>query len=84
MLKIRMVSRRGNEMKQLTEKVLFFIFTLLIFRVLWEITGFLWNAFVPWNYKTDLLALFVVIPLLFVASLSLTHLSFNIIKGDRR
>ncbi|WP_241494438.1 hypothetical protein [Bacillus coahuilensis] len=54
-------------MKQVFEKVIYFIFTLFIFAVLWKLLAVLWDAFVPWNYKTDLLGLFVVTPLLIAA-----------------
>jgi hypothetical protein len=47
-------------MKRLVERLIYLVFTLFIFSVLWKGTAFLWDAFVPWNYKTDLLGLLVV------------------------
>lgn len=43
----------------------------------------LWEALVPWNYKTDLLGFFVVIPLLITAAFILSSLSFKVIKGSK-
>ncbi|MEA3319542.1 MAG: hypothetical protein U9Q88_05905 [Bacillota bacterium] len=70
-------------MKQVFEKVIYFIFTLFIFTVLWKLMAVLWDAFVPWNYKTDLLGLFVVTPLLLAAAFILSSLSFKIIKSSK-
>jgi heme/copper-type cytochrome/quinol oxidase subunit 2 len=70
-------------MNQVLEKIIFFGFTIFIFIVLWKVTGELWDAFVPWNYKTDLLGIFVVAPILIVSSFILSSYSFKVIKGSK-
>ncbi|QFT87393.1 hypothetical protein FIU87_01900 [Bacillus sp. THAF10] len=75
--------REINKMKQVFEKVVYFIFTLFIFTFLWKLMAVLWDAFVPWNYKTDLLGLFVVTPILIGAAFILSSLSFKIIKNSK-
>ncbi|WP_226671094.1 hypothetical protein [Metabacillus litoralis] len=69
-------------MRIVMEKIIYFVFTLFIFIVLWKITAVLWDAFVPWNYKTDLLGIFVVIPVLFAVSFVFASLSFKFIKEN--
>ncbi|MEI5906670.1 hypothetical protein WAK64_06315 [Bacillus spongiae] len=70
-------------MKIVIEKIIYFVFTIVIFIVLWKITSELWESFVPWNYKTDLLAAFVVAPVLIVVSFILASLSFKVIKENK-
>jgi hypothetical protein len=70
-------------MKQVFEKVIYFVFTIFIFVLLWIITGKLWEAYVPWNYKTDLLGIFVVVPILVIVSFILSSLSFKVIRGSK-
>jgi hypothetical protein len=67
------------KMKAVIEKIIYFVFTLFIFMVLWKITAAFWEAFVPWNYKTDLIGIFVVIPLLAAAAFILSSLFFKAI-----
>ena len=56
-------------MNKVLGNIIYFGFTIFIFIVLWKVTGELWEAFVPWNYKTDLLGIFVVAPILIASSL---------------
>lgn len=70
-------------MKTLLEKIIYIVFTLLVFKVLWTLTGVLWEAFVPWNYKTDLLGILVVAPILIAISFILSSLCFKVIKGTK-
>lgn len=67
-------------MKRMVERLIYLVFTLFIFIVLWKGTAFLWEAFVPWNYKTDLLGLLVVIPILIALSFLLSTLAFQYTK----
>jgi hypothetical protein len=71
-------------MKTVIEKIIYFVFTLFIFMIMWKITAAFWEAFVPWNYKTDLIGIFVVIPVVAAAAFILSSLSFKAIKksGD--
>ncbi|MCT2536427.1 hypothetical protein NC661_03790 [Aquibacillus koreensis] len=69
---------------RILEKIIYFGFTIFIFVVLWKITGEFWEAFVPWNYKTDLLGIFIVAPLLVLVSFILSNLSFKVIKGSKK
>lgn len=71
-------------MKALMEKFIYFIFVIFIFIVLWKMTASLWDAFIPWNYKTDLIGLFVVIPLLAAAAFILAGVMFKVIKNSRK
>ncbi|WLR55577.1 hypothetical protein LC048_00720 [Mesobacillus subterraneus] len=70
-------------MNQVLEKIIYFGFTIFIFIVLWKVTGELWETFVPWNYKTDLLGIFVVAPILIVSSFILSSYSFKVIRGSK-
>ncbi len=70
-------------MKRVIEKATYFALTLFIFIVLWKIVGELWDVFVPWNYKTDLFGIFVVTPVLIVASLIFASFSFKVIKETK-
>ncbi|MFS1512406.1 hypothetical protein VQL36_08230 [Chengkuizengella sp. SCS-71B] len=76
--------RKGlNKMKQVLEKIIYFGLTVGIFIVLWRIMGELWDAFVPWNYKTDLLGIFVVTPIIIVVSFILSSLCFKVIRDSK-
>ncbi|WP_244888159.1 hypothetical protein [[Bacillus] enclensis] len=65
------------------EKFIYFIFAIFIFIVLWKMTASVWDAFIPWNYKTDLIGLFVVIPLLAAAAFILAGVMIKVIKSSR-
>ncbi|MFL8935223.1 hypothetical protein ACKA06_00360 [Rossellomorea oryzaecorticis] len=71
-------------MRALKEKFIYFIFVIFIFIVLWKMTASLWDAFIPWNYKTDLIGLFVVIPLLAAAAFIIAGVMFKVIKNSRK
>jgi hypothetical protein len=71
-------------LKKGLEKIIYFVFTILIFFLLWKVTGIFWNAFVPWNLKTDLIALFVVAPLLIILAFVLSSLPFKVIIRGKR
>ncbi len=68
-------------LKKVSEKVIYFVFTLFLFVLLWKAMGVFWNAFVPWNLTTDLIGLFVVAPLLIILAFVLSGLSFKVIRG---
>ncbi|KMJ60529.1 hypothetical protein AB685_04090 [Bacillus sp. LL01] len=70
-------------LKQGFEKIIYFVFTMFIFVMLWKAMGIFWNAFVPWNLKTDLIGLFVVAPLLIILAFVLSSLSFKVIKSGK-
>ncbi|WP_390217841.1 hypothetical protein [Halobacillus seohaensis] len=70
-------------MKTILVKIIYFAFTLFILNVLWKVMIELWDAFVPWNYKTDLLGIFVVAPILIVASFILSSLCFKVIRETK-
>jgi inhibitor of the pro-sigma K processing machinery len=70
-------------MKHVFEKIVYFIFTIFIFIVLWKAMGKLWDAFVPWNYKTDLLGILIVTPLLIGISFILSNLCFKVIRSSK-
>ncbi|RLQ92266.1 hypothetical protein [Falsibacillus albus] len=70
-------------LKQVVEKIIYFVFTVFIFIVLWKLMAVFWDKFVPWNYKTDLLGLCVVTPLLIALSFILSSLSFKVIKASK-
>lgn len=72
-----------NKMKKVLEKIIYFCLTIFIFIVLWTVTGELWEAFVPWNYKTDLLGILVVAPILLVSSFVLSSYSFKVIRDSK-
>ncbi len=43
--------------------------------------GIFWSAIVPWNLKTDLIALFVVAPFLLIMAFVLSSLFIKVIKN---
>ncbi|GGM24051.1 hypothetical protein GCM10011351_07260 [Paraliobacillus quinghaiensis] len=67
-------------MKTILAKIIYFTFTLFIFTVLWKVMIEIWDAFVPWNYKTDLLGIFVVAPIVISSSFILSSLCFKVIR----
>ncbi|MCA1064006.1 hypothetical protein QTG56_02135 [Rossellomorea sp. AcN35-11] len=67
-------------MKQVLEKVIYYVFTLFILILLGKMTFKVWEAFVPWNYKTDLIGLFFVMPLLVAVSFILAGLSIKVLR----
>ncbi len=69
--------------KRILEKTIYSVFTLFIFIILFKVMAVLWDAFVPWNYKTDIVGLFVVIPILIAISFLLSSLSFEYIKNSK-
>jgi len=70
-------------MRRVLEKIIYFVFTIFVFIVLLKVMDRLWEAFVPWNYKTDLLGIFVVIPILIAVSFILSSLSFKVVRGSK-
>ncbi|WP_433747921.1 hypothetical protein [Falsibacillus pallidus] len=68
---------------KLLERIIYFLFTIFIFIVLWNVMTRLWDAFVPWNYKTDFIGVVVVTPLLIAAAFILSSLSFKVIKATK-
>lgn len=74
---------KGTDMiKTLFEKFLYFTITFVIFIVLWKVMAVIWEAFLPWNYKTDLIGIFVVIPALVAAAFILSSLCFKAIRNS--
>ncbi|KPL58475.1 hypothetical protein [Rossellomorea vietnamensis] len=68
--------------KRFVERLIYLVFTLFIFIVLWKVTALLWDAFVPWNYKTDLVGLLIVTPILIALSFILSSLAFQYTKDS--
>ncbi|MBN8193304.1 hypothetical protein JI667_14230 [Bacillus sp. NTK074B] len=69
-------------MKRLVERLIYLVFTLFIFIVLWKGTAFVWEAFVPWNFKSDMAMLFIVTPVLLGLSFILSSLAFHYTKDS--
>ncbi|PRX79657.1 inhibitor of the pro-sigma K processing machinery [Bacillus sp. V-88] len=69
-------------MKRLVGRLIYLVFTLFIFVLLWKGTAILWEAFVPWNYRTDLFGILIVTPLLIVLSFILSTLAFQYRKDS--
>ncbi len=55
-------------MKRFLRKIVYAVLSIIIFIVLWNVVSWIWNAYVPLNYKTNLLALFVVTPIMLIIS----------------
>ncbi|UAL49584.1 hypothetical protein K7887_13950 [Sutcliffiella horikoshii] len=70
-------------LKKGLEKILYLVFTVIIFVLLWKVMGIFWNAFVPWNLTTDLIGLFVVAPLLIILAFVLSSLSFKVVREGK-
>lgn len=47
---------------------------IIIFWLLWQVMAYAWNQFVPLNYKTNLLGLLFVLPLMVLVSFISSHL----------
>lgn len=69
-------------MKRLVERLIYLVFTLFIFIVLWKGTAFVWEAFVPWNFKSDMAMLFIATPVLLGLSFILSSLAFHYTKDS--
>ncbi|MBP1947202.1 inhibitor of the pro-sigma K processing machinery [Virgibacillus litoralis] len=67
-------------MRKFIEKIIYFVFTILIFMVLWKVTGEVWEEFVPLNYKTNLIGLIFVSPIIIILSFVLSSLTFHFIR----
>ncbi|MBP1949902.1 inhibitor of the pro-sigma K processing machinery [Virgibacillus litoralis] len=67
-------------MRKSIEKIIYFVFTILIFMVLWKVTGEVWEEFVPLNYKTNLIGLIFVSPIIIILSFVLSSLTFQFIR----
>ncbi|MCA1054402.1 hypothetical protein LCM10_05335 [Rossellomorea aquimaris] len=70
-------------MRTLVEKGVYFFFVVVSFMVLWNVTAFLWDSFIPWNYKSDAVFLFAVIPLLVIGAFLSASLLFKIIRKTK-
>ncbi|GAA5416131.1 hypothetical protein Pryu01_01163 [Paraliobacillus ryukyuensis] len=66
--------------KKFFKKIIYLGITCFIFKLLWSVTGGLWEVFVPWNYRTDLIAVIFVVPVLIVVSFLLSSLCFKVIR----
>ncbi|KZE69086.1 hypothetical protein AWM68_02135 [Fictibacillus phosphorivorans] len=55
-------------MKYFLRKLLHAVISIIIFIVLWNVMSWIWHAYVPLNYKTDLFALFIVTPIILILS----------------
>ncbi|RCW76949.1 inhibitor of the pro-sigma K processing machinery [Saliterribacillus persicus] len=67
-------------MRKFIEKIIYVVFTILIFIVFWKITGKVWEEFVPLNYKTNLIGLIFVSPIIIILSFVLSSLTFHFIR----
>ncbi|BCB04171.1 hypothetical protein KH172YL63_23040 [Bacillus sp. KH172YL63] len=67
-------------LKRIIDKVIYYVFTALIFSILFKIVISFWDTFVPWNYKTDLIGLFFVIPVLAGVSFILSGLLIEYLR----
>jgi hypothetical protein len=72
----------SGEMKKIVERVIYFVLTILIFLVLWKVTGEVWEAFVPLNYKTNLIGIIFVTPIIIILSFILSSLIFHFIRNS--
>ncbi|GGF22485.1 hypothetical protein GCM10010954_21620 [Halobacillus andaensis] len=67
-------------MRKLLEKVIRLALAIMFFYVLWKGVGALWEMFVPINYKTNLIALIIVNPIMILVSFILSALTFEFIR----
>ncbi|GEM05827.1 hypothetical protein HMI01_28150 [Halolactibacillus miurensis] len=67
-------------MKNVIEKVIYFVFTIFIYILLRKVVTLAWDNFVPLNFKTNLLGAFVVFPIMVGASFILASITFKFIK----
>jgi hypothetical protein len=69
-------------MKKFIERILYFALTILIFVVLWKVTGEVWEEFVPLNYKKNLIGIFFVTPIIIFLSFILSSLTFHFMRNS--
>ncbi|TLS36282.1 hypothetical protein FCL54_16200 [Pseudalkalibacillus caeni] len=67
-------------LKKIIEGIIYFLITVLIFIVLWKVTGKVWEEFVPLNYKTNLIGFIFVTPIVIILSFSLSSMIFHFIR----
>lgn len=67
-------------MKKFLERFIYMVLTILIFMVLWKVTGEVWEEVVPLNYKTNLIGFIFVTPIIIILSFILSGLTFHIIR----
>ena len=69
-----------GELRKFIERVIYFVLSILIFIMLWKVTGEVWEEFVPLNYKTNLIGLIFVAPIIIILSFVLSSLIFHFIR----
>jgi hypothetical protein len=65
------------------EKMLYFGFVIIFFLILLNVTGILFENFIPWTFKTDLIFLVFGMPLITILSFILSSLTFNFIRESK-
>ncbi|WP_270181176.1 hypothetical protein [Alkalihalobacillus sp. CinArs1] len=67
-------------MKHLVRKAIYLMMTLCIFLIEWRVVGWLWNKYIPFHYKTDLIGLLFVLPVMVGSSFLLASLAMKVLR----
>ncbi|MCA0987328.1 hypothetical protein [Guptibacillus algicola] len=65
-------------MRNVVRQAIYFVVTLFIFLFLWRVVGWLWELYVPFNYKTDFIGLLFVLPVMVGCSFLLASLMVRV------
>ncbi|TQR15658.1 hypothetical protein [Psychrobacillus soli] len=66
-------------MKKIIAKLILLLLSVVIFMILWKLMQYIFNAFVPFNPMTELIA-FVVIVIMIPTSMVLADISFMLFQ----
>lgn len=64
------------------DKLVYFILAAVIFLILFKLFAWLQNAYLPVNYKMDLISLIVILPFISLVSMITPHFMLKSIKGQ--
>ncbi|WP_377890292.1 hypothetical protein [Alkalihalobacillus sp. R86527] len=67
-------------MRNGVRKAIYLVLTLFIFLFLWRVVGWIWELYVPFTYKTDLIGILFVLPVMIGCSFLLASLMVRILE----
>ncbi|ANU12349.1 hypothetical protein BBH88_18775 (plasmid) [Planococcus antarcticus DSM 14505] len=67
-------------MKNLSEKLIYYLITFVIFFLLFKIVAWLENAYIPLNTQTQLVSGIIILPTIVILSFVLSSLLFKSLK----
>lgn len=70
-------------MKKISEKLIYYLVTLIIFFLLFKCVAWLENAYIPLNTQTQLISGIIIIPAIMILSFILSSLLFRVLKESK-